>query len=151
MCLCVFKCLLSGCSPHWGVFWWMRLSAFIDSLFSFDTAERFTLKATHSYTPTVQWTKEGTQCVCVPVCVLTQQNSIDLWPEQKSGVCMEDCIIYYIIEKQTSYLPLYLRFQDFYIEFRSESETLLILSTHNVWHIINAWIILVIICAVLTH
>lgn len=70
----------------------MRLSAFIDSLLSFDAAERLPLKTTYIYSSVNKGLRNTAHVQCTLLCVLTEQNNIDLWPEQKKNVCMENRI-----------------------------------------------------------
>ena len=98
-------------------------------------------------------------CVCVCVCVLTEQNSIDLWPEQKTNVYTENCILCSVIKQKgnkwnafhTCFCITNMLIPGWFTEAGCDPNNLLILSTDGVWHIVNAWIIKVIVFGLLAH
>lgn len=80
----VFVLLLSDPCFHAGTLWWMRLSTLIDSLFSFDAAERLLLGAKRCNISPFQWTKDGgTLCAW--------HVSVRIWLHKKEVIhCQND-------------------------------------------------------------
>ena len=142
MCECVFTCptpaLSEVLSDEWG-----SLLLLIPSLALM--LQRDSLLRLH--TSTVRWTKDwGIQCVYV--CFdRTKQYWFMTWT--KDDVCMENCILCSVIKQKKNTL-LYHKYANFRVIYRA-THTLLILSMHSVWHVINAWIILVIMFGMLAH